>query len=570
MELALSGLASNFDWKSLVEQLSQVERTPQQRLRAEQTGINQRNNVYGAIKNQLLALQNRVNALKDPELFQTKNGVVGDSAVASVSIATSAAVGKFDVNITQLATASKQVGGANVGSALSPTNDVSALVVSQAGFSTAITAGTFSVNGRQITIGTGDTLQQVFDQISTATGGSVTASYDSTTDKIQLSSAGQVVLGSSTDTSNFLQVSRLSNNGTGTVTSASSVGGVRRTASLARANLTIDPSDGGAGAGEFKINGVSIAFNASTDTINGVLDRINGSSAGVTATYDTLNDRFTLTNQSTGDMGISLEDVTGNFLTATGLLSGTLARGQNLLYTIDGGDTLSSQSNAITEESSGIAGVTLTAAKVGTTTVSVSSDTETIRKAVDDFITEFNKTQSMIDSQTASSTDAKGKVTAGVLANDSEIADIASRLRSIANNQLSSLGTSLKGLNDLGIASNGNDNTLKIADEEVFSSALNGQLNAVRALFSDATTGLATSLDGYLENTVGDEGSLIERQDRMTKQSASIDTQIEDLERIVQANKERLTSSFLAMELASSRSNQQLAFLTQRFGSKGA
>jgi len=35
-----------------------------------------------------------------------------------------------------------------------------------------------------------------------------------------------------------------------------------------------------------------------------------------------------------------LEDVTGNFLTATGLNGGSLARGKNCLYTINGGGQL--------------------------------------------------------------------------------------------------------------------------------------------------------------------------------------------------------------------------------------
>ena len=39
-----------------------------------------------------------------------------------------------------------------------------------------------------------------------------------------------------------------------------------------------------------------------------------------------------------GDIGISVEDVTGNFAAATGLTGGTVERGKNLLYTVNGGD----------------------------------------------------------------------------------------------------------------------------------------------------------------------------------------------------------------------------------------
>src|SRR6185503_19385116 len=119
-------------------------------------------------------------------------------------------------------------GATNIGSPISSTNDVSGIVLSSAGFSTAVTAGRFTVNGQQITIETTNSLQDVFMAIETATGGNVTASYDSTTDSITLSSAGQIVLGSATDTSNFLRVAKLYNNGTGTITSSGSLGGVTR------------------------------------------------------------------------------------------------------------------------------------------------------------------------------------------------------------------------------------------------------------------------------------------------------------------------------------------------------
>jgi len=48
----------------------------------------------------------------------------------------------------------------------------------------------------------------------------------------------------------------------------------------------------GSGNGAFTINGVSIGYNATSDTIGGLINRINKSGAGVTANYDSANDRF--------------------------------------------------------------------------------------------------------------------------------------------------------------------------------------------------------------------------------------------------------------------------------------
>lgn len=565
IDLALSGLASGFDWKSFVDQMVEVDRTPQQRLRLDQSGINKRNTAFTNIKTQLSTLQTRIAALKDPGLYLSRTAGVSDSTLASASASTGASAGTFTFNISQLATASRLNGTTNAGKRLSETSDVSSVMLSSAAFPSAITDGTFTINGKQVEVASDDSLQDVFDTIATATGNAVTAAYDETTDRITLSSGSEIVLGSATDTSNFLQAARLFNTGTGTITSNMNLGSVRADATLTSANFTTAVTDGGAGAGVFKINGVEITYSATTDKVTDVINRINNSSAGVLASYDPTTDRFVLTSKMTGDMGIAMEDVTGNFLQASGLSTGTLSRGQNLIYTFNGSDPLTSQSNTITESSSGITGLSVTAFKDDSTfTVTVGNDTDKIKTAVKDFIEAYNRAQSLIDSQTASSTDADGKVTAGVLAGDRDADEIASRLRGLVYSQINGLTGTLKHLDDLGIVSNGNDNSLSLEDEDKLDSALTGNLDAVKDLFANSSNGLAVALDKYLTKTIGDDGTLITHQNALSKESSSIDLQIVDMERIVQANKERLTASFVSMETAQAKLSQQLSFLSRQ------
>ena len=244
---------------------------------------------------------------------------------------------------------------------------------------------------------------------------------------------------------------------------------------------------------------MSITF-ATTDTVAATLKRINDSAAGVTASYDTVADRFVLSNKTTGDIGIALEDVSGNFLAATGLTGGALTRGQNLFIKVDGGGQLTSQSNTISEASSGIAGLSVTALGLGTTTVTISADTAKTKTAINDFITEYNKVQSIIDTQTASTTDAQGKVTAGIPANDGSADEIAASLRHVLTGQVAGLSGALKQLADLGIVSNGVDNSLKLDDETKLDSALANNLVTVRSIFADSTNGLASKLNAYLED----------------------------------------------------------------------
>ncbi|MBC8096271.1 MAG: flagellar filament capping protein FliD [Akkermansiaceae bacterium] len=566
-DLSLSGLASGFDWKSVVDQLVQIERVPEQRLLSDQTLINQRNSAYGNIKTQLAALQTQLAALKNPTLFDSRSASTSDATVATATAAAGSAPGSYLLNVTQLASASKINGSIDVGARLNATSDVSALTLSSAGFPVAVTPGTFTVNGKQITIATSDTLQGVFDKIATATGNAVTAQYDETTDVIRFNSGGEIVLGSATDSSNFLQAARLSNSGAaGAIESSLKLGSIRMVAMLDSANFATAVSDGGSGAGKFKVNGVEISFNATTDSVNTVLSRINNSAAGVTAVYDSVNDGFVLTSKATGDMGVAMEDVTGNFLAATGLGAGSLTHGDDLAYTINGGVSRRSHSNTITEESSGIPGLSITALKENTAvTLTVSNDNSKIKTTIQSFVEAYNRVQSLIDSQTASTTDAKGKVTAGVLAGESDADQIANSLRKTVFSTLAGMTGSLKHLADLGISTNGKDNNLTIENADTLDQALTTRLESVKEFFSDSTNGLATNLDAFLTRTVGEQGSLVAHQDSLSKQAGDIDKQILEMERLVQANKERMTASFVAMETAQARISQQLQYLTKQF-----
>jgi len=552
MAISLSGLATGFDWQSVVEQLTEVERAPQSRLRSEQSTLQQRNNAFSSIKTQLGVLQNRMKALKEASLFDTRSVTTSNSSSATATSSAATPLGSYAFSITQLATAAMLQGTSDMGAKLNATNDVSALALSNAAFKTPVTAGTFTVNGKQITITGTETLQGVFDKISTATSGSVTASYDSASDRIRLAGTGEIVLGSATDTSNFLQAAKLTNNGTGAI---------RVTQAMSSGNFTTALS----ATGEFKVNGVSITFSAATDTLGNVLDRINNSTAGVNASYDAVNDRVVLSNRMTGDVGVAIEDVTGNFAAATGLGAGTLQHGKNLLYSVNGGGVLTAASNTITDASSGITGLSVTALAEGTFTVGVAVDSTKIKTAITEFVTEYNKTQALINTNTASTTDAKGKVTAGLLSGDSDASSLNSDLRRMVTGDPTGLTGSILRLDALGFSSNGNDDSIVASNATKLDEAIASNLSGLKDFFTKATSGFANSFNTYLEKTIGENGTLVTRQTSLTAQSKNIDTQIASMERMVLANKERLKTSFIAMETAQARINQQLQYLQKTF-----
>jgi flagellar hook-associated protein 2 len=342
------------------------------------------------------------------------------------------------------------------------------------------------------------------------------------------------------------------------------LGALNTTATLASARFNTAVS-----SGTFEINGVSFTIDAATDTVAGLLNQINQSSAGVIASYDSVNDRFTPTNKTTGDLGIALAAGTSNFLSAAKLTSssgGALVNGQDAVFTVNGGASLTSRTNTIKNESHGIEGLTVTALTTGSVTVNVSNDTSPLKQAITDFIDQYNKVQSLISVQTASSTDAKGVVTAGLLASDPQVTESSRKLRSLVALDASELGSGLKRLESLGYKTDGYSNTISLANPGALESALANSLSDVQALFGDSTSGIASRIGNYLESLVGPDGSMVRHRDAVASQSAKIDEQLGTMERAVLASQETLFESFRRMEQTLAQINRQAAFFNQRFG----
>lgn len=566
MELGLSGLASGFDWRSLVNQLADVERAPQRRLLNEQDRLNERRNAYSSIQTQLTTLQNKIEALSDPQLFDSRSTTSSDKDIASIAAETGAPTGSYEIEVLGMATSSVWKGSAGIASKLSVSDDVSTLALSDASFYRSFREGVFSVNGERVELTGSDTLQDVFDKIYTATGGDVSASYNSNTDRIELASSNEIILGSANDTSNFLQLTRLNNNGTGVVSSSARIGSGVVNGDMADSNLATPISDGGSGEGKFLINGVEITFDTSTDAVTDVLNRINTSKAGVSASYDTVSGNFTLTNKKTGDLGITMQDVSGNFLAATGLSGATMERGQNLRYTLNGGSELQSYTNKIDEESSGLQGITIDALTEGKVTLNVVTDENKIRSAIQAFITDYNSAQNLIDSSTQVETSSDGTVDAAILAGELDASQIATSLRGLANGQVSGPSPIFNLLSKFGINSNGDDNTIALTDSAALTSAIQDNLEDLKAFFSDEESGFTSRFKNFLDATIGDDGTLVQKQANLNTQASNINTQVDDLEKIVQANRQLLIDRFISMETAQSKANQQLQFLTNNFG----
>jgi flagellar hook-associated protein 2 len=562
--LQVAGLASNFDWKSFVDQIMSLEHAPADRLAAEKIENNLKVSQLSTLGTKLSALQDAALALKADGLFGQRLTTFGTTSTWSSSAAADTATGTYKIAVSQLATAAKLTGTSDIGAGLNTVDDdVSGLTLANLPIGQAVTAGTFTVNGQQITVALTDSLQDVFDAIHEADS-NLTASYDHTTDRITISAAsGTVMLGAANDTSNFLRALKLGNNGTGTVTSSANLGTVKTTATLASANLgTAITNADGSGNSAFTINGVSISYNVNTDTLAAVMTRINNSGAGVTASYDAVNDRVVLANATTGDLGISVSETGSGLLGALGLTGGTFTRGQNALFTVNDGDTLSSASNTLDATSHGITGLSVTVKSEDTQTLTVSADTATMRSKIEAFVTKFNDVQQFLESATKISTDSKGKVTAATLADNREIQDWAHSLRGLAFAAIGS-GT-IKRLNDLGIDFKSGTNELEIEDGAKLDAALATGTDEVEAFFSTASTGFAAKFDSFLKN-ISDRND--DQQTNLNKANTSLDDQIAAIERRLEQERAIMEAAFIQMENAQSKLKQQQTAVENMFAS---
>ena len=274
---------------------------------------------------------------------------------------------------------------------------------------------------------------------------SIVNDADARPNLLQLTSASNIQLGNDGDTSNFLSLTHLLESPTSTTrTSVRNLGTLSTTKTLDTARLETALT---LSSGSFKINGVSITYDETVDSLNNVITRINQSSAAVTATYDVQTDQLIITSDTTGSIATEFEDITGNFLAAMGVLSATQTLGVNASYKIDGGATQYSTSNNV---SNAIAGVTLTfidETDVGTPiTVTVSADTGQLSSKLNGFVEQYNSTVSPL----RDATKFVEYGTNGALLGDSGMLNLMRNLRSLVTGPATGVSGDIQTLADIG------------------------------------------------------------------------------------------------------------------------
>lgn len=319
-------------------------------------------------------------------------------------------------------------------------------------------------------------------------------------------------------------------------------------------------------------NPKTVTIEPGKGSLQDIRDAINKANVGVKASI--INDgsakpfRLILTSEKTGEamsMRVSgsspeLQSLAGYNPETPGSngMTETL-RATNAALTVNG-IAITSASNTVVDAAQG---VTMTLKKTGSTSLSMTQDTDSIKASIQALVTAYNNIQSSAKTLTQFDTEAGTK---GALNGDGVLRGIQTSLRAVLNSPETGMGENApKMLAAIGVSMQ-KDGTMAI-DNKKLDAALKDNLRDVTQLFSGdgKTGGFARRLSDVVDRVTADKGPL-------GAASAGLDKTLKDLEKRfdaanerVEATIERYRKQFTQLDLMVSQMNQTSNYLTQQF-----
>lgn len=325
----------------------------------------------------------------------------------------------------------------------------------------------------------------------------------------------------------------------------------------------------GPGDLNFTVGGVAaatISLTSSASSLEEVSTAINSAKIGVTATVitdSTGKQRMVLTGDKSGagnDFSLTStltpsgsQASIASFDTTTVGLKRTVA--QDALMNIDGVEVKSS-TNTFTS----ITGLTLTAIKLGTSSVTVQTDSTKITSAVQAFVDSYNAVVSLIKSNSGfNSTTNSGQAFTGDATTRSVIDNLGNarttvptELASATLNTLSALGVTIQQTGLLKLDSTALSSAINTSATDVVAA-----LNAYGKSFSTEVTALLSS-DGSVANRMSSLDSTVRRY---KDSQATLEVRVSLVEKRYRSQFTALDKLVSSMQTTSSYLTQQLAAL---------
>ncbi|OGB00730.1 MAG: flagellar hook protein [Burkholderiales bacterium RIFCSPHIGHO2_12_FULL_61_11] len=338
---------------------------------------------------------------------------------------------------------------------------------------------------------------------------------------------------------------------------------------------TLDPATGKYSGAAFSTDASrtaqSIVIDSSNNSLEGLRDAINqNATLGVTASI--INDggaspyRLVLNSTETGAASSMRIAVTGD-ASLQGLLSHDPSATQSLQQTAAAsnaalkvnGIAVTAPTNTIKEA---VQGVTMTLAKPGLSTLTVSRDSASVESAVSAFVNAYNSLQATATQLTKYDV---AKKTGAALVGDSTLRGIQTSIRSALNTPQDG---AIKVLSSVGVSFQ-KDGTIAF-DASKLKSSFASNRDDVEALFAGPTGGSAgygTQLAALVDTFISSGGKLSSATAGVNTTLKSLDTRYAATEVSVQAKVARYRAQFTQLDMMMAKMNSTTSYLTQQFDS---
>ncbi len=413
----------------------------------------------------------------------------------------------------------------------------------------------------------GQTLNDLSSKLNSA-GANIKASYDSTNDAFSLyqkdgGSANQIILlvaqdGSTASANGKKLIENLNlaavkqtTDASGNITSSleaiafnthtgtSTIGGsdttMETSVKMAATDKlsTLFKTNGSSSSAEFTVNGKTITIDDVTSaTVSNLIDKINNAGAGVTAALDATGQLKLTSDDNTTKitLGVASSDTTDAAANGRSLINGLSFDSNNKLAADTYGQTASGTSGKVTIDGKeystdtgkvSVGGVTYTLTAKGSTTVTVTNDTdklvENVKKFVEDYNTMLDKLNSLYNEKQYSDYDVltksqengmtadqiskwNEKAKSGLLYHDQTLGKIISNLREAIYTPVDSVDSQYNSMMAIGISSSTDRGHLQL-DEDKLKTALANDPDCVYQIFASSGDVTTTDADGTTSTT---------------------------------------------------------------------
>lgn len=408
----------------------------------------------------------------------------------------------------------------------------------------------------------GQTLNDLSSKLNSA-GANIKASYDSTNDAFSLyqkdgGSANQIILSVAQDGSTAsangkklienlnLAAVKQTTDASGNITSSlediafnthtgtSTIGGsdttMETSVKMAATDKlsTLFKTNGSSSSAEFTVNGKTITIDDVTSaTVSDLIDKINNAGAGVTAALDATGQLKLTSDDNTTKitLGVASSDTTDAAANGRSLINGLSFDSNSKLSADTYGQTASGTSGKVTIDGKeystdtgkvSVGGVTYTLTAKGSTTVTVTNDTdklvENVKKFVEDYNTMLDKLNSLYNEKQYSDYDVltksqengmtadqiskwNEKAKSGLLYHDQTLGKIISNLREAIYTPVDSVDSQYNSMMAIGISSSTDRGHLQL-DEDKLKTALANDPDCVYQIFASSGDVTTTDADG--------------------------------------------------------------------------